>query len=199
MFVLAGQNLSPHVVLELLINKRFLIQKCTQANSKLREAGCKSTEMVSFPLEIATLRECNFCIHFLTMGRQQRMVIINLYYALLFYMHMSLYYGDLEPRDFSCCPGLPRATVVPVTHCSSAAHTCPYQYGYMLHASYGIARCRSAGRRIILWCTNLAVAFLISLVATRVRGIWHSSLNRAVRSGDLGFVPAFFSDLFSSI
>lgn len=108
-FVLAGQNMSPHVVLELLLNKMFLIRKCTQADSKLREAGCKSTETVSSPLEIAILRECNICIYFLTMGKEkiskfwwQRMVVIDLYYALLFYMHMSLYYRNLEPRDFRC-------------------------------------------------------------------------------------------------
>lgn len=112
-FVLAGQNVSPHVVLELLLNKLFLIQKCTQANSKLRETGHKSTEMISSPLAISVLRECHFCIYFLTMGKGklskswwQRMVVTNVYYALLFYMHVSPYYRDLEPQSFRCWPGL---------------------------------------------------------------------------------------------
>lgn len=78
------------------------------------------------------------------------MVVTNIYYALLFYIHIPLYYRDLEPRDFMCWSGLLRATAVPVTHCSSASHTHPYQCGYMLHAGCGIARCKSAERRIIL-------------------------------------------------
>lgn len=169
-FDLAGQN----VVLELLLNKMFLIQKCTQANSKLREAGCRSTEMVSSSLAVAVLRECNICIYFLTMGKDkiskswwQRMVVTI--YVMLYYFICTCPW-DLEPRGFRCWPGLPKATEVPVTCYFSASHTCPYQYGYILHAGCGIARGRSAESRIILWCTNLAVAFLISLAAIRVRG-----------------------------
>lgn len=71
MFVLAGQNVPPHVVLELLLNNLFLIQRCTQTNLKLRGAGHRSTEMASSLLAIAILRECSFCIYFLTMGKDK--------------------------------------------------------------------------------------------------------------------------------
>jgi len=61
MFASASQNISSCIVLKLLLNEMFPIQKRTLTDSKLRTSRGRSTEMNSSPLTVTVLREyCSF-------------------------------------------------------------------------------------------------------------------------------------------